>query len=117
MTFSEDSWSENSQISSTCMVDLENLSKIITNSEEQAAPTLAATFAAPHLMQKIGEAVQPTLQETAQNRTLTEETGAMGKSFPEEIFDGHWPWKKSVKAVKVLLRDVQEEFLDSLPRK
>ena len=27
---------------------------------------------------------------------------------------GHWPWEKSPKAVNVLLRDVEEEFLDSL---
>ena len=76
------------------------------------ASTLAATFAAPHFMQEVGEAVQPTPQETAQNSTLTE-----GKSFPEERFGipRPLPWKKSLEAVNVLLRDVLEEFLDSLP--
>ena len=85
--------------------------------EEQAAPTLAATFAAPHLMQEIGEAVQPTLQETTLNCTLAEETGAMGKSFPKEIFGipRPLPWKKSLEAVKVLQWDVHEEFLDPFP--
>ena len=52
--------------------------------EEQSAPTLAATFAGPHLMQEIGERVQPTPQETAQNHTLR--TGAVDKLFPKEIF-------------------------------
>ena len=38
----------------------------------------------------------------------------MGMSFPEEMFGipRPLPWKKSLEAVNVLLRDVQEEFLD-----
>ena len=40
-----------------------------------------------------------------------------GKSFPEEMLGipRPLPWKKSLEAVNVLLRDVLEEFLDSLP--
>ena len=55
--------------------------------EEQAAPNLA-TFAAPHLMQegRLVQRVEPTPQETAQNHTLREETGAVDKLFPKEIF-------------------------------
>ena len=83
--------------------------------EEQAAPNLSATFAAPHLMQETGERVQPTPQETAQNHTLREETGAVDKVVPKSSAStGLRPCKKPLKAVNVLLRDVQEKFLDHL---
>ena len=41
-------------------------------------------------MQETGERVQPTPQETAQNHTLREETGAVDK-FPKEIFGIYTP--------------------------
>ena len=84
------------------------------NSERMAEPIV--DIHAPQMTAALAQV--PQMKEkpgTFHNNELL--NGWQRRPFPWRMRHQHQrsSWKKSLKAVKVLLRDVQEEFMDSLP--